>query len=265
MKSVCSATRAIDSAAANHAFASPVPAAATRVSSSASRAALSRSANALGCEWRQDHRHLGRGLRRLPCAPTKSSWHGTTHVYSRRHRTRQGRLRHSHVREHVAGRRRRDARQYPSGGPEPWVVDVWRPQVGPRFLCPRPLCENFVDWCRRYHRDGNPLFMPETRGGTRRCGQCLLRRSAKRPGFGFSPFAHRRRHRFRSGRTLAASLSRHRFSLAPLLLEHQSAGDVHGFVLDKHHPSADFTMNGYCRACHPRPDLRLPRRAPVMA
>ena len=32
-------------------------------------------------------------------------------------------------------------------------------------------------------------------------------------------------------------------SLAPILLEHQAAGDVHGFVLDKQHPTADFTFN----------------------
>jgi hypothetical protein len=30
-----------------------------------------------------------------------------------------------------------------------------------------------------------------------------------------------------------------------MVLEHQSAGDVHGFVLDRSHPSADFTVAGY--------------------
>jgi hypothetical protein len=33
--------------------------------------------------------------------------------------------------------------------------------------------------------------------------------------------------------------------LAPLLAEHQSAGDVHGFVLSKGHDTVDFTMSGY--------------------
>lgn len=33
-------------------------------------------------------------------------------------------------------------------------------------------------------------------------------------------------------------------SLATILLEHQATGDVHGFVLDKQHPTADFTLNG---------------------
>jgi hypothetical protein len=34
-------------------------------------------------------------------------------------------------------------------------------------------------------------------------------------------------------------------SLAPLLAEHQSAGDVHGFVLDRDRGDVNFTMNGY--------------------
>lgn len=34
-------------------------------------------------------------------------------------------------------------------------------------------------------------------------------------------------------------------AIAPLLLEHQSAGDVHGFALNRDHPTANFTMNGY--------------------
>ncbi len=34
-------------------------------------------------------------------------------------------------------------------------------------------------------------------------------------------------------------------SLAPMVLEHQSAGDLHGFVLDRSHPAVDFTVAGY--------------------
>jgi hypothetical protein len=30
-----------------------------------------------------------------------------------------------------------------------------------------------------------------------------------------------------------------------MVLEHQSAGDLHGFVLDRNHPSVDFTIAGY--------------------
>jgi hypothetical protein len=61
-------------------------------------------------------------------------------------------------------------------------------------------------------------------------------------GIGFSPFAIEDDTDPNSD--LAASY-RELASLAPMLAEHQSAGDVHGFVLDKAHPSVDFIVNGY--------------------
>ena len=55
---------------------------------------------------------------------------------------------------------------YPSGGSQPRVVDVWK-AAGPGldFYSPDLYLPNFEEWCKRYHRDGNPLYMPETRGG----------------------------------------------------------------------------------------------------
>ena len=74
-------------------------------------------------------------------------------------------LQHSDVREHLARREWRSAGSFPSGGPEPWAVDIWR-AAGTAIDSMRPtLRPDFVEWCRQYHRDGNPLFMPETRGG----------------------------------------------------------------------------------------------------
>jgi hypothetical protein len=34
-------------------------------------------------------------------------------------------------------------------------------------------------------------------------------------------------------------------AVAPLLAQHQAAGDVHGFLLDRERSAVDFTMNGY--------------------
>ena len=48
------------------------------------------------------------------------------------------------------------------------------------FYSPDLYDPNFAEWCKRYHRDGNPLFMPETRGGARGRRECLLR--ARRRG-----------------------------------------------------------------------------------
>jgi beta-galactosidase GanA len=132
--------------------------------------------------------------------------------------------------------------QYPSGGPEPWVMDVWRAAgTALDLYAPDLYAENFVDWCRRYHRAGNPLFMPETRGGKPGAANVFYA-LGQEAGIGFSPFAIE--DDMDPRQDLAASY-RAIASVAPLLLEHQAAGDVHGFLLDNDHPSVDFSMNGY--------------------
>lgn len=132
--------------------------------------------------------------------------------------------------------------QFPTGGPEPWVMDVWR-AAGSAIdvYSPDLYAPNFVEWCRRYHRDGNPLFIPETRGGEPGAANVFYA-LGEEAGFGFSPFAIEdvtdpQQDLAKSYRAIA--------SVMPLLAEHQAAGDVHGFLIDKEHPEADFTMNGY--------------------
>jgi len=134
---------------------------------------------------------------------------------------------------------------YPSGGPEPWVVDVWR-AAGQAldFYSPDLYASTFSDfagWCRRYHRNGNPLYMPETRGGAMGAANVFYA-LGQEAGLGFSPFGIEDEENAKGD----LSDSYHAIaSLAPLLLEHQASGDVHGFVLEKAHPSVDFVMNGY--------------------
>jgi len=131
---------------------------------------------------------------------------------------------------------------YPSGGPEPWVVDVWKAAGSALdFYAPDLYATNFTEWCKRYHRDGNPLFMPETRGGEAGAANVFYA-LGEEDGFGFSPFAIEDEADAKSN--LAASYNL-LASLTPLITEHQSAGNVHGFVLDKNHPSVDFTISGY--------------------
>ena len=132
--------------------------------------------------------------------------------------------------------------QYPSGGPEPRVYDVWKAAGSSLDIySPDLYSADFITWCRRYHREGNPLFMPETRGlapGAANVFYAL----GEEAGIGFSPFAIE--SEASDSDPLAASY--HLIAqLEPLLLEHQSAGTVHGFVLDRDHSTADFTMNGY--------------------
>jgi beta-galactosidase GanA len=131
---------------------------------------------------------------------------------------------------------------YPSGCPEPWVVDVWRAAgTALDLYAPDLYAENFIEWCRRYHRNGNPLFMPEARGGKTGAANVFYA-LGEEAGIGFSPFAIEDDTDPNSD--LAASY-RELASLSPILAEHQAAGDARGFVLDKAHPSVDFTANGY--------------------
>jgi hypothetical protein len=52
--------------------------------------------------------------------------------------------------------------QYPSAGPLPHLIDVWRagaPSID--FIAPDIYFTAFAEWARRYTRSGNPLFIPE--------------------------------------------------------------------------------------------------------
>jgi len=145
---------------------------------------------------------------------------------------------------------------YPSGCPEPWVVDVWKATgTAIDFYAPDLYAENFAEWSRRYHRDGNPLFMPEARGGATGAANVFYA-LGEEAGFGFSPFAIEDEidgkqmpagsgeSSLSGGASLAESYAA-LVRIAPQLLEAQAAGSVHGFVLDRGHSSVDFAINGY--------------------
>jgi hypothetical protein len=56
--------------------------------------------------------------------------------------------------------------RYPSGGPLPQMLDIWRAAVPSiDFLAPDIYMDDFNWACQEYARSGNPLFIPETRGG----------------------------------------------------------------------------------------------------
>jgi beta-galactosidase GanA len=131
---------------------------------------------------------------------------------------------------------------YPSGCPEPWVVDVWK-AAGQAldFYAPDLYASNFVEWCKRYHRDGNPLYMPETNGGPAGAAN-IFYAVGEEAAMGFSPFGIESQREDKGELTASYNAIA---KLAPLLLEHQSAGDVHGFLLDKSQPSVDFNLGGY--------------------
>jgi len=79
--------------------------------------------------------------------------------------------------------------QYPSAGPLPHLMDVWRagaPKID--FLSPDIYFQNFAEWVRKYDRSGNPIFIPEAMPGTVDSVNALYA-VGQHNAIGFSPFS----------------------------------------------------------------------------
>jgi beta-galactosidase GanA len=79
--------------------------------------------------------------------------------------------------------------QYPSAGPLPHLLEVWRagaPSLD--MLCPDIYFPNFMEWCSRYVRNGNPLFIPEMAASMRATGNAVYA-AARFGAIGFGPFS----------------------------------------------------------------------------
>ncbi len=130
---------------------------------------------------------------------------------------------------------------YPSGGPQPRVVDVWKAAGSAiDIYSPDIYQPNFAAWCARYHRAGNPLFIPETSVPAGAANAFFA--FGEGAALGFSPFGIDSWNDTKNelGKSYQAIAQ-----IAPTMLEHQADGSVHGFVLDKGHPSVEFVIDGY--------------------
>ncbi len=145
---------------------------------------------------------------------------------------------------------------YPSGGPQPRVLDVWKAAGNALDMqSPDLYAAGFADWCNRYDRPDNPLFIPETNGGSAGAANVFYA-VGEHAALGFSPFGIDAGLHGESmpGPTNQAAVSKGKLELAssygvlqqiaPQILEAQQRGEIHGFVLDKTHPAVDFVMKG---------------------
>jgi beta-galactosidase GanA len=139
---------------------------------------------------------------------------------------------------------------YPSGGPQPRVVDIWRAAGSAiDIYCPDLYASDFAGWTARYHRAGNPLFIPETNGGPAGASGAFYA-IGEHQALGISPFAI---DGYIPGGWAAkndpdnelSSAYETLGSLSPILLATTTAGMMHGFQLDASHPSVELEMNGY--------------------
>jgi len=118
--------------------------------------------------------------------------------------------------------------QYPSAGPLPHLIDVWRagaPSID--FLSPDIYFQNFAEWTRRYQRNGNPLFVPEAMPGPVD-GVNALYAIGQHDAIGFSPFSiDSLDDETRSSVTASYDLLT---QLTPLILEHQGTNSMAGLL-----------------------------------
>ncbi len=133
--------------------------------------------------------------------------------------------------------------RYPSGGPLPQVLDVWRaaaPSID--FISPDIYLDEYTWACEEYTRSGNPLFIPETRGGEYGAARSLYT-------FGefdaecFSPFGIDD-DRFAIDDPLNESYGVLR-TMAPIILAHQGNGTMRGILVDTLSPVQRFDLGGY--------------------
>jgi len=79
--------------------------------------------------------------------------------------------------------------KYPSAGPLPHLLEMWRagaPSLD--MICPDIYFPNFMEWCGRYVRNGNPLFIPEMAASARAPGNAFYA-AAQFGAIGFGPFS----------------------------------------------------------------------------
>jgi beta-galactosidase GanA len=135
--------------------------------------------------------------------------------------------------------------QYPSGGPLPHLLDVWRagaPQID--FLSPDIYFPNFAEWCRKYAQSGNPLFIPEAQLNPSSAVNAFYAVGAH-DALGFSPFS------IESADESSADSIRQAYAvlreLEPLILESQGKGKMAGLLAEtaeQRQPQKIF-LNGY--------------------
>ncbi|MBL9192664.1 MAG: DUF5597 domain-containing protein [Opitutaceae bacterium] len=118
--------------------------------------------------------------------------------------------------------------QYPSAGPLPHLIDVWRAAAPALdFLAPDIYFPNFMHWSRLYTRSGNPLFVPEALRSPEAAVNVLYAFGAH-DAIGFCPFAIESNTEPAAG-YLAASYDLVR-QLTPLLVENQGKGLTAGLL-----------------------------------
>jgi hypothetical protein len=133
--------------------------------------------------------------------------------------------------------------RYPSGGPLPQVLDIWRaaaPSID--FLAPDIYMDEFTWVCNEYTRNGNPLFIPEARGGQEGAARAFFVFGEYDAGC-FAPFGIDN-PRFAENDPLDESYAVLQ-NMSDIILENQGKGTMRGIYVNTAEPVMQFELGNY--------------------
>lgn len=120
---------------------------------------------------------------------------------------------------------------YPSGGPQAHVLDIWQAGASAVDLfCPDIYVPDFKGSCEIYTHNNNPLFIPESEAGEEGVGQ-LFYAIGDYNALGYSPFGFEDIEDTENGPMARAYklLS----NMEPVILKAQRQGNISGVLLEK--------------------------------
>jgi beta-galactosidase GanA len=132
---------------------------------------------------------------------------------------------------------------YPSAGPLPHLKDVWHaaaPAID--LLAPDIYFPNFAEWCQKYAKTGDPLFIPEADRADA-CAARALYAFGAHDAIGFSPFSIEsidapEKHPLRQSYDLLTQLT-------PLILEHQGNYTMAGVLVDEQNQKQQINLGDF--------------------
>jgi len=164
---------------------------------------------------------------------------------------------------------------YPSGGPEPHVLDIWRagaPHID--INAPDVYLPNFNEWVARFNQNGNPLFVPESRGDAGGAANAFYT-IGRHLGIGYSPFGIDNTARLvalrpEPGQVAPTALADQPLpkayallrQLTPVILEAQAKGTITAVSLTSAQPKENIQLGDYTVQFDLVRNFRNPELAP---
>ena len=138
---------------------------------------------------------------------------------------------------------RKPGEGYPSAGPLPHLMDVWK-AAGPSidFLSPDIYFPNLTYWCDLYTSEGNPLFIPEHHFDKTAAAKAIYT-IGHYESIGFSPFSIESTDE--PDKETIGRVYQIIGQLMPVITDHQGQGKIDGVLLEKAKPETILSLGQY--------------------